>query len=280
MNYLLLFVVVCCASVQNILRKVYNTRTDKPTTYFFSLVSALFALLFFVISAKFRFEFNTEIIPYSVGFAVSYALALAGSVLAILNGPLSLTMLITSYSLIIPTFFGMVVYGDTLGIVGITGLLLLGISLFLINKKGDNSGMSFKWFICVLVTFLGNGFCSVFQKVQQNNFDGAYKNEFMIVSLVMVCIFMIVAMIITKEKADINNSLLPAAGCGIANGIVNLLVMVLTGVLPSIILYPSIAAGGIVIGYIVSVFVYKEKLTVMQNIGYILGTASVILLNL
>ena len=84
----------------------------------------------------------------------------------------------------------------------------------------------------------------------------------------------------TKEKTDINKSFMPAAGCGIANGIVNLLVMVLTGALPSVILYPSIAAGGIVIGYVVSVLVYKEKLTFMQNIGYIIGTVSVVLLNL
>ena len=280
MQYLLLAIVVACISLQNIFRKQYNVKMQTPSAFSFSLLSTVFALLFFVICSGFKLEFVLGVVPYSVGFAVSYALALAGSLLAIKHGPLSITMLITSYSLVIPAFHGIFAYGDTLEVVGIIGLLMLLVSLFLINKKSSNSGMSIKWLFYVILAFGGNGFCSVFQKMQQRAYEGEYKNEFMIISLVFCALFMIAAMVIAKEKPDFKNSLVLGAGCGVANGIVNMLVMVLVGSIPSIILYPSIAAGGIVIGFLVAVFVYKERLSTQQIMGYIMGTISVVLMNL
>ena len=219
-------------------------------------------------------------IPYSIGFSVAYATALAGNFLAIESGPLALTTLICSYSLIMPTFHGVFVYGDKLDLIGIIGLILLAISLFLINEKDDNTKFNVKWIICIIVSFIGNGFCSITQKMEQVAFDGAYKNEFMIVALVFVSIFMVIAMLVTKEKCDFKNATLPAAGCGVANGIVNMLVMVLTGLMPSVILFPSISAGGIALGFVIAVFMYKERLTKLQTVGYVLGTVSVVLLNL
>ena len=46
------------------------------------------------------------------------------------------------------------------------------------------------------------------------------------------------------------------------------------------IVFPVISAGGIITTAIVGIFVYKEKLSVMQIIGMVLGTASIVFLNL
>ena len=62
---------------------------------------------------------------------------------------------------------------------------------------------------------------------------------------------------------------------GIANGATNLLVMVLTALLPTAVLFPSISAGGIIIMFFISLLVYKEKISKQQ-----MGVSSVILLNL
>ena len=67
---------------------------------------------------------------------------------------------------------------------------------------------------------------------------------------------------------------------GIANGIVNFFVMVLTGLIPNAILYPSISAGGVVLGFFASVLIYKEKLSKLQLTGYFIGVLSIILLNI
>jgi multidrug transporter EmrE-like cation transporter len=61
---------------------------------------------------------------------------------------------------------------------------------------------------------------------------------------------------------------------------VNLLVMILSGLMPVSLMFPIISAGGIVAIFVISLVFYKEKLSRLQIIGYILGTVSVVLLNI
>ena len=68
--------------------------------------------------------------------------------------------------------------------------------------------------------------------------------------------------------------------CGLANGIVNLFVMLAAPLIPNSIMFPIISAGGIVLTWVISVFLYREKLSIKQNIGMVLGVASIVFLNL
>ena len=159
------------------------------------------------------------------------------------------------------------------------------ISLFLVNKKNDKdkSPVTFKWILFVFLAFLGNGLCSTFQKMQQAKFDGAYKNEFMILSLGIVAAVLFAVALIT-EKRDIKQSLrharMIAPVCGIMNGITNMLVMILSGMMAVSLMFPLISAGGIIVTYIVSKFFYKEELTKMQFIGFLIGILSLVFLNI
>ena len=68
---------------------------------------------------------------------------------------------------------------------------------------------------------------------------------------------------------------------GILNGAANLFVMILAAKrVPSALMYPLISGGSIILTWITSRFYYKEKLTILQNIGLIVGIAAVVLLNL
>lgn len=67
--------------------------------------------------------------------------------------------------------------------------------------------------------------------------------------------------------------------CGLANGLTNLFVLLLAKY-PASIVFPVISAGGILATALVGILIYKEKLSTMQTIGMILGTASIILLNI
>ena len=68
---------------------------------------------------------------------------------------------------------------------------------------------------------------------------------------------------------------------GVSNAITNLLVMVSTGLgVSKSLLFPLTGAGGIVIAWGVSIFLYKEKLTKAQHFGLVLGIISIAFLNL
>lgn len=291
MNYIYLISIIIGVSMQNVFKKSFTQKTNGGGYYFFGALSSLAAMLFFVITSK-EFEWNRGFIPYSVGFAVSYGAATVFSTAAVSCGSLSISSLVISYSLMLPTLYGLVFLNDPISIGLIPGLVLLAVSLLLINAKNDKAPITFKWVVYVLLAFLGNGLCSVVQKMQQVKFDGAYKNEFMIIALAIVALLTFAISLVTEFKKDgkavssdvvkgyMKSGLVLALLCGVANGLVNLFVMVLSGLMPVSLMFPLISGGGIVLTYIISRLYYKEKLTRTQLIGFLCGTASVILLNI
>jgi multidrug transporter EmrE-like cation transporter len=69
--------------------------------------------------------------------------------------------------------------------------------------------------------------------------------------------------------------------CGAANGAVNLFVILLsTNKMNPSLMFPLISAGGIVITSLVSIFVYKEKLSLLQYIGVVMGIGAIVFMNL
>ena len=290
MSYLFLTIVVVLITTQSIAKKQYNLKVKQSNSFLFSAIAALFALIVFLITAKFKLDLSLDLVPYSIGFAVSYASALVGTLLAIMWGPLSITLLINSYSLIIPTLYGLIALDEKFTAVKILGLVLLALSLLLISTVLERKGnpqqrkFSLKWLMALILGFTGNGICSTVQKMQQISFFGQFKSEFMVIALVIVVITLTIAAIINREdlRIDTMPCVTLAAISGIANGIVNLLVMVLSapGGMEASILFPSMSGGGIVLGLLLSIFVYKEKLSALQYLGYAMGTASVILLNI
>ena len=280
MDILYLLAIILGISGQSIVKKPYTQKTNGAGVYFFNTLLSAAALLFFVVTSS-KFSFDISFIPYSIGFAISYAVSSVFMVLAIAYGSLSLTSLFISYSLMIPTFYGLII-GDTVSTGFIPGMLLLVISLFLTNKSDEKAKISLKWIICVFLSFFGNGMCTVVQKMQQIASNGAYKNEFMIVALAIVTVVMLI-MSILKERTEIK--FFAKVGwhwaiiCGALNGMVNLFVMILSGKMPVSLMFPLISAGGLIVTYIVSRFFYKEKLTKIQFIGFIFGLMAVVFLN-
>lgn len=284
MNVLLLIAVMASMLFQSIAKKQYNIRTKNTGAFIFNALTTLSAGIFFLCTDSSGFQFDFALIPYILGFAVSYGSAVMFSFLAIRDGAMSLTSLATSYSLIIPTIYGLLFLNESAGVFLFIGLILLLCSLFLVNSKKSDSPITFKWLIYALLAFLGNGLGSTIQTAQQNRFEGQYKSEFMILALVILSIFFFTLSLI-KEKADnkacLKSNFLLMILNGAANGFTNLFVMILVSRgMPASIMFPVISGGGIIFTSLVSIFVYKEKLSAKQYIGLLLGTASVVFMNI
>ncbi len=293
LNALLLAVVTIGISAQGIIKKFYNVKVNNRGVFAFSALSILTACLFFVFSSGFKLNFTAEIIPWSLGFALCYGASAVTSFYAIMHGSLSLTSLVTSYSLIIPTFYGLFFNKESVNVFFWIGFGILCVSLFLINsklgakkdgsEKGEEIKITLTWVIFALVAFVGNGLCSTIQPAAVAAFTTEYSDEFMIVALLVVTVIML-CMAFFTEKKDIvpctKKGWYWMALCGIANGVVNLLVIVLSTRMNSSLMFPIISAGGIILTWVVSRFFYKEKLSLGQNVALVLGIASVVLMNI
>ncbi|MBE6750734.1 MAG: hypothetical protein E7560_06185 [Ruminococcaceae bacterium] len=282
-NSLLIISIVIAIAIQYTSQKIYSQKLNGKGVLCFSALACAVAAIFFMCQIKLPLNFDVALIPYCVLFALGFGSTVLFSVLAIANGPLSLTTLISSYSLIIPALYGLIFLNEKVSFFLIIGFLFLFVSLYLINyTKGDNK-INLKWLLYVALTFFGNGLCSSTQKVQQINFSGGYKGEFMAVSLIIIVLALFI-IILFKEKQDIKISvkkgIIPIVVYGLANGFVNLLVMVLSNKMSASVMFPLVSAGSITLTYIISRVIYKETLSKMQNIGFVLGLASIVFLNL
>ena len=284
MEYILLVIVVLGVTLQQIVSKIYGDKVQGGT-YSFTMGTILVALLFFVATSKGKFEFSTAYLWYSLFFGLATSVTLIFTYLAISEGPLSLSSLVTQYSLLIPTVYGLVALGELVKGSLIVGVLLLVISLFLINreKKGEEKKITYKWALYVFLAFVGNGACSTIQKVQQVNCNGQYKNEFMIIAYAMSIVALAICMLKFERKQclqDMKRGIGCIIGRGLGLAIVNFLVLILSNTMPASVMFPVISAGGIVATFLVALFVYKEKLSLMQNVGLVLGIVSIIFLNI
>lgn len=270
-------------SAQNVIKKIYNGKAQGRGVLIFGGVSVLSACLFFLFASGFKLHFDAGILPYAFGFAASYGTAIVTGVLAIRWGALSLSSLITSFSLIIPTFYGLIFLDESAGVLFWIGFSSLLVSLFLINSKKGEVKITLRWGIAVSLAFFGNGICSAVQNAQQRNFAGEYKNELMIVALCTVALVLFVSAAFA-ERAEIVPCLKHGGYlmvlCGLANGAVNLFVMLLATRMNASLMFPIISGGGIVLTWAVSRFIYKEKLSVPQNLALVFGILAVVLMNL
>ena len=282
-NYLFLTIIVIAATVQSVFKKSFNEKVSGATSTF-SAASTLFALFFFIATLTEKFVLSKEYMIYSFVFAISFSVAAIFLYLALAIGPISLTSLITSFSLLLPTIYGLIYRDEEVSLLLIIGLVLLIISLILINleKKSEEKNNSLKWFVYVFIAFISNGSCSIIQNLQQIKCDGKFKNDFMIVALIICTVVMFIFSLIFERKKvlkALKSGFVYYSLCGVANGLVNYLVIVLSLRMAASIMFPIISAGGIILTFFISIFLYKEKLSINQIIGIFLGTFAVVFLS-
>ncbi len=204
-------------------------------------------------------------------------------------GPLSLTSLIVSFSVIFPLIYGIVFCGERITAVKCAGFVFLALAIVSVNISGGVSdktkkmnNRSLKWEIFVFATFACNGLCSVLQKMHQIKYPGRYCSEFMLFAM-LVCsiIFLAVGLQATKPKAyKTIKGKRYAALSGIANAAANYSSIALAGYENASVMYPAISAGTILATVIFGTVIFKERLKYNQMLALLCGIVSVICLKI
>ena len=179
--------------------------------------------------------------------------------------------------------YGLFFLGESISIIGIIGLILLFVSLFLINKLEKGIKINKKWLIAVIIYFFANGGNYIIQKEHQLNVEGDYTICFQFFAMLFAIIIIGSAILITKRKGFrklFRNKGYFACISGVANAIANVSMLYLASNLKAVILYPVVSAGGIILTFITAITLFRERLNKWQYIGYFCGVCSVVLLNL
>lgn len=257
----------------------------------FNGVICLFAMLFFLISDRDGMHFVSGIWGYGLVNALLYAAGFYFAYLAHSSGNYFLTQTICSMSFIVPIIYGLFFLHEAANAFTYIALVLSIASVLLMcyarrEKSGqkENSGsVSAKWLLSVLIVLLSNGLITVVSKMQQSRFDGQHSNEFMVITLTGASLFLFIMGAVLERKSmlkTLRQGCLYGIGAGLLNGFKNALNLALIMLMPLSILTPVNKAVGLLLGYVVSVFLYKEKYTKLHYLSMLLSIISIALMQL
>ena len=255
-----------------------------------SLLAALFCLLISFFTGGIVFHLNT--LYYSLAYGVFLAVSMICGLRALSLGSLAIASTVVSFSLVIPTLFGVFFLDESLGALGIVALLLLAASIVLLNYKKQSNPISGACWFYSIITMIANGMCSVVQKLHQTSYPGEYSSEFMFFGMSTVFVLLLIVSLVgmiwkneksiqTKEKNfPIKWVFILGTIAGVCNGGANFVTLLLSATENASVMFPIISAGNAVGSCLVGYLFFKERLTRLQIFSLALGILSVVLLKI
>ncbi len=285
MIFLFYFLILLSSATQSSTTKLYNKCSGNSTV--FNAIASASALVLFALTAALGFTFHFPTLLYGVLYGASLCLSMHTGYLSLCLGPMALTSMLVSFSVVIPLIFGVTVLDEKIGIFKGIALLLLVFAIVLTNasklKKGERAEKGYaRWLFFVFLTFTANGLCSVIQKQHQTLYPGAYNREFMLFAVLLCAIVFSTAALIRLRPRQILAVKGKGYGIlsGVANGLRNFFTLVLAGMENASVLFPAISAGTILASLLCGKFIFKERLRLNHYLALGFGILAVVFLKL
>lgn len=291
--YFLLFFSVSLETFKNIYYNFFGknlVETNKDTLYF-NIIGCLGSVLFFaatlfVTGSRFTVSLYTFI--SSIIFGLVTACSQYFCLLAMKLGPMSFSVLFTYLSALIPTIFGIIYRQTPPTLLQVLGLILMILTFILSIDFGEKSSMSIKWILAVTGSFLGMGLVGVCQTVHQTSKYAGEINGFLFwaftFSFLLFTLLYIPYSIKNRKIGEKKHykpiDWLSMIITGIFVGAINLLCLYLSGKLPSVIFFPIVNGGVIILSGLASIFIFKEKLPKKKIAGLIIGIIATCLIGI
>lgn len=288
MNYLLVGLCVLFMCTQEFLKKSYLIRKKPGNEELYNFCSVLCAIPVFIMINGGIYTFHLPTFFYSCGYATCYAMALIFSMKALKCGSLALTTMVLSLSFVMQLFVGVFVFNDPINIFSIISIILM-IAVFVVMNGGkqeeEENKVSTKWLIYVILGAVGNGGAGIVVKFHRVNYPGEYSSELMITAMfivLLICLFFLIKKTVVQgnAKIEVKETVIFAFLTGLANGISNLISVLLMERMP-LLEQTMLQKGGLfILTYLVSVVFYREKMTKRQKIAFLLGVVATLLFNI
>lgn len=253
---------------------------------FFNAIICLFAMIYFFITDTGGLVFAKGIWGYGIVNSLMYATGFYAAYVAFKIGSFGLTRLFTSFGVIISTFYGIIFLNEPTSLLTYISLAMILVSLALMNyskSEGTRQKITLKWVIYVLLIIISNAAIAIIGRMQHGVYGDVYKNEFLIISLAGAAISLFaLGAVFEREsfKETLRHGIIYGASAGVCNGINNLFVLITYNYLPISFTSPLKSGLGIVISFVVSIALYKEKFGRHQVVGVIIGALAVVLMNI
>ena len=285
-DYLLLTASVAVNVTGNSINNRFAKRDGETTAdkFAYNLLASAAAL---AVVAIFGGSLRLSLTTFLLGmlFGVCNGCSFICRTFALAEGPMSLTLLIGSCGMLIPTVAGTIFWQEPISPLQIFGIALMLYALSLIMNVGTKpreGRLSFRWILFSAGSFLCTGFISVMQKVQQSSAYPDERGGFLLTSFAVALAINGLMLLASGRKAAKHPSRQSAGGLltGCCTGANHILNLYLSGVIPAVIFFPLVNGGGILLSALVGRLLFGEICSKRQYLGFVLGLAAILCISL
>ncbi len=263
---------------------------NKAGSYKYTAIVSGVSAVTLILLSGFSFPFSWFSFWLGLLFGVAIMGLLCASSLAIQIGPWSYTTVMVSLAIIIPAFSGAIFWGEKLTWLDFVGLAFMVSCLFLsVQKQSDDKKGNVKWLILSIVAMIFMAGVGLLQKTHQSSMHKSEVTVFLIVAFAFsfICstgLYFLMKRkkgqmqdreILKKTKYSIIATFLSA---GIAMALNHTINLYLSGSLDSILFFPVMCGCELIGVTLMSLLLFKEKLTKKQWLGLFCGVIAVLLL--
>ena len=286
-DYLLLTASVAVNVTGSSINNRFSKHKGETTTadkFAYNLLASAAALL---VVALFGGSLRLSLTTFLLGilFGVCNGCSFICRTFALAEGPMSLTLLIGSCGMLIPTIAGTIFWHEPISLVQAGGIALMLFALSLImgvGAKPREGRLSLRWILFSIGSFLCTGFISVMQKVQQSSAYPDERGGFLLTSFIIALVINGLMLLISGRKALHKPGRESAGGLltGCCTGANHMLNLYLSGVIPAVIFFPLVNGGGILLSAIVGRLLFGETCSKRQYLGFALGLSAILCIGL
>ena len=284
MEYVLIFLAVLCFVGQFAFTKIYEgtvKQTTASSLIMLTVTGLVGAVLFFIIGG-FHISFSPVTLIWAAVFALIMIPYYTVGIKVLSLGSLAIySMFMMLGGMLVPFFYGILLLDEEISIGKILGTVLLTLFIVLqaVSQKnadpashegsGKRRGIFFA--LCLLIFFI-NGMTGVVAKAHQISAGAVDEISFTVISCTLTAIFSGVILIFSaiRQKNSVTEAarrvmhtkpILVMALIGIAAHSGNLLHLMAASDVPASVQFPIVSGGVIVLSALVSVAVFKERVS-------------------
>jgi drug/metabolite transporter (DMT)-like permease len=288
MNYLAILAAIFVFALQTVSFKIFNRTYMKNLSSYF-----IFNFLYFTVAVLvflFVGGIPTYIDPYTlvlgITFGALFILTIFCFIKAMETGSMAYSSLFFSFGLIIPIIFGAFFWQEKISVIQLSSLGLLFVTFYLCSGASGDTKLKLdsKWVLFCFIAFIGNGGLMTLAKEHQILLPGKQVSEFLIISfgtaavlsLVLFFCFYLRKQSLTHLKQRSFAIIVVAAGVTTAFG--NLLGLYLNSRVPSILQFPTVNGGIVILSTVISSLFFGERLSGKGKTGLGIGIIALVLL--
>lgn len=254
-----------------------------------SVIIACYALL-----SGSGFHLSPVSLLLAVMFATTLYLTQLTQTFAMRHGPASITSLIYSLGFLLPIFYSAIFLDERISVLQVCGMIVAIVSLFFIIDLKCDKKMGRLWLLFSFLACIGSGSSSIIQKIHRSKTPVEEIPAFLVLTLSLAAVLSFLLSVITvycqrKSRSETKFKVAPISRSdvlfnllfsGTIVGVLNILSLTLAGKLPAIIQFPVANIGSLILVGLGGKFLFHDKVTFKQNIGFLIGCCAILMIGL